>query len=74
MVRLQMTPAHLHYGTTIHCFYCRKRATPGRNFSDTGIEASNGQADAESEVKTQQLHFYPTFIYKLHIISVEDYW
>jgi hypothetical protein len=53
--------------------YCRPRATPVRNFSDTGVEGSDGQAHAESEVKTQQLHFYPTFIYNC-IIYVKDYW
>jgi hypothetical protein len=33
--------------------YCRQRATPLRNFNDTGIEGSGGQAEAESDVKTQ---------------------
>jgi hypothetical protein len=50
VVRLQMTPTHLHYATIV---YCRERATPVRNFSDTGIEGSDGQAEAEIEVKTQ---------------------
>jgi hypothetical protein len=54
--------------------YCGPRATPVRNFSDTGIEDSDGEAEAEGGVKTQLLHFYPTFIYELHIIYVKDYW
>jgi hypothetical protein len=54
--------------------YCRQRATPVRNFSDTGIEVSVGEADAETEVNTQYLHFYPAFIYKLHNIYVKDCW
>jgi hypothetical protein len=33
--------------------YCRQRATPVRNFNDAGIEGFDGQAEAESEVKTQ---------------------
>jgi hypothetical protein len=33
--------------------YCRQRATPVRDLDDTGIEGSDGQAEAESEVKTQ---------------------
>jgi hypothetical protein len=42
--------------------------------SDAGIEGSDGQAEADRGIKTQQLHFYPTFIYKLHIICVKGYW
>jgi hypothetical protein len=54
--------------------YCRHRATPVRNFSDTDIEGSDVEADAETQVKTQQLHLYPAFIYKLHIIYIKDCW
>jgi hypothetical protein len=53
VVRLQMTHTHLHYVTKIHYFLLQTKSNPSKEFSDTGIEGSDGQAEADSEVKIQ---------------------
>jgi hypothetical protein len=44
-----MTPTHLHYDTTIHYFLLQTKSNPSKEFSDTGIEGSDGQAEADSD-------------------------